>query len=39
MITQNNFLAHYTRFFFQYYLFLEMDGAGIISPVLQENCE
>jgi len=37
MITQNDFSAHYTCLFFQYYFFLEMDGAGIISPVLQEN--
>jgi hypothetical protein len=36
MIIQNDFSAHCTGCFFQYF-FLEMEGPGIISPVLQEN--
>jgi hypothetical protein len=37
MITQNEFSAHYIGCFFQYCFFLEKEGAGIISSVLQEN--
>ena len=37
MITHNDFSARYTSCLFQYYFFLEMEGAGIISPVLQES--